>query len=308
MARSDTLHFIDVDVTGLVQDWASGYLDNHGLALRGVESGAVNVVFDTKESFLTSHAPELEVALRGAASRGRKGDRSDRYPGSRGPAGPASTQGHQGDPGRGPQGPASAYRVRQGPAGPEGPRGLTTRGAWDAVTSCAPDDLATDAGQSWLAVAANTNSQPVRTRAPTGGSSPRRGRRATQDAIRRGRREHRGPRVPPDPRGTGSPRAAGPDRRAGSTGTGGAGWTAGSARDLRARGLPSGASILGAPGDTTLIGAGFTELDAGLETWTSTRLLGAPAPRMRHTAVWTGTTMIVWGGKQLDYQTGRISP
>jgi N-acetylneuraminic acid mutarotase len=64
--------------------------------------------------------------------------------------------------------------------------------------------------------------------------------------------------------------------------------------------LPAGATILGAPGDTTLIGAGFTELDSGLETWTSTRLLGAPAPRLMHTAVWSGTTMIVWGGKQFD--------
>jgi hypothetical protein len=63
--------------------------------------------------------------------------------------------------------------------------------------------------------------------------------------------------------------------------------------------LPSGASILGTPGDTTLIGAGFTELDAGLETWTSTRLLNAPERRWAHTAVWTGTTMIVWGGRDL---------
>jgi hypothetical protein len=44
----DTLHFVDVDVTGLVRDWATGLLDNHGLALRGVAGGAVNVVLDTK--------------------------------------------------------------------------------------------------------------------------------------------------------------------------------------------------------------------------------------------------------------------
>jgi hypothetical protein len=62
----DAMHFIDVDVTGLVQDWAGGSLDNNGLALRVVEGGAVIVIFDTKECTLTSHAPE-------AASRDRRG-------------------------------------------------------------------------------------------------------------------------------------------------------------------------------------------------------------------------------------------
>ena len=37
-----TLHFINVDITSLVQDWISGAVDNHGLALRGVEPGAVS--------------------------------------------------------------------------------------------------------------------------------------------------------------------------------------------------------------------------------------------------------------------------
>ena len=91
VASSDTLHFIDVDVTGLVQDWAEGFLDNHGLALRGSGSSAVNVIFDTKEGILTSHAPELEVAL-GAAGA----------PGPTGPTGPQGEQGIQGE--RGEQG------------------------------------------------------------------------------------------------------------------------------------------------------------------------------------------------------------
>ena len=120
VASGHTLHFIDVDVTGLVQDWASGALDNHGLALRGVGSGAVNVIFDTKESILTSHAPELEVALAGGGE-----------PGPQGPAGPAGPQGEpgpqgpQGDSGiQGPEGPAGPQGV-PGPAGPQGPQGAT---------------------------------------------------------------------------------------------------------------------------------------------------------------------------------------
>lgn len=33
-----------------------------------------------------------------------------------------------------------------------------------------------------------------------------------------------------------------------------------------------------------------------MKGWTPTPLAGAPAPRVRHTAVWTGSKMIVWGG------------
>jgi hypothetical protein len=51
--------FVDVDVAGLVREWAAGSLENHGLALRA--DGAANVSFHTREGFLTSHAPSLEV-------------------------------------------------------------------------------------------------------------------------------------------------------------------------------------------------------------------------------------------------------
>ena len=50
VVSGDTLHFIDVDITGLVQDWASGAQRQHGLARGGVESGVVNVIFDTKNA------------------------------------------------------------------------------------------------------------------------------------------------------------------------------------------------------------------------------------------------------------------
>jgi hypothetical protein len=39
-------------------------------------------------------------------------------------------------------------------------------------------------------------------------------------------------------------------------------------------------------------------------TWTPTTLTGAPAPRNNHTAVWTGSEMIVWGGYVGPLNTG----
>jgi N-acetylneuraminic acid mutarotase len=62
-------------------------------------------------------------------------------------------------------------------------------------------------------------------------------------------------------------------------------------------GAPSGSMVLGAPGDTTLIGAGYTEIAPNLiNWWTATTTAGAPSGRINHTAVWTGSRMIVWGG------------
>ena len=54
---------------------------------------------------------------------------------------------------------------------------------------------------------------------------------------------------------------------------------------------------MGAPGDTTLIGAGYTEIAPyRFDYWTATTRTGAPSGRYDHTAVWTGSKMIVWGG------------
>jgi len=49
------------------------------------------------------------------------------------------------------------------------------------------------------------------------------------------------------------------------------------------------------------------------DIWTPTSLTSAPAPRILHTAVWTGSEMIVWGGTDLfnttDFNTGgRYNP
>ena len=47
--------------------------------------------------------------------------------------------------------------------------------------------------------------------------------------------------------------------------------------------------------------------DAAAGTWTTIAKNGAPADRARHTAVWTGSTMIVWGGTgSADFATGGV--
>jgi N-acetylneuraminic acid mutarotase len=39
------------------------------------------------------------------------------------------------------------------------------------------------------------------------------------------------------------------------------------------------------------------------DSWTPTATVGAPSPRYDHTAVWTGTEMIIWGGGYSDGST-----
>jgi N-acetylneuraminic acid mutarotase len=48
--------------------------------------------------------------------------------------------------------------------------------------------------------------------------------------------------------------------------------------------------------DFTKLGSGG-RYDPAADTWTDTSLAGAPAPRNLHGAVWTGSRMIVWGGR-----------
>jgi N-acetylneuraminic acid mutarotase len=62
-------------------------------------------------------------------------------------------------------------------------------------------------------------------------------------------------------------------------------------------GAPPGSMVLGPPSDPTLIGAGYSEVaPTSINYWTATATIGAPTARSRHTAVWTGSEMIVWGG------------
>ena len=44
------------------------------------------------------------------------------------------------------------------------------------------------------------------------------------------------------------------------------------------------------------------------DSWTATSLVGAPSGRTNHTAVWTGSVMIIWGGSNFSTTGGRYSP
>jgi outer membrane lipoprotein-sorting protein len=143
VASASEKQYVHVDITALVQDWASGFVPNNGLALRGVAPG-VHVSLDTKENGTTSHGPELEVALAGTGLPGPQGPQGD--PGSPGPQGET-----------GPQGP-------QGQAGPQGPEGATGPGnlmaskaallQWyrqDYAVGIFPSSLAFDGANVWVA-------------------------------------------------------------------------------------------------------------------------------------------------------------
>ena len=49
-----------------------------------------------------------------------------------------------------------------------------------------------------------------------------------------------------------------------------------------------------AAGNLSATGAAYDPL---VNTWRTLTNAGAPAARTDHTAVWTGTAMIVWGGR-----------
>lgn len=51
----------------------------------------------------------------------------------------------------------------------------------------------------------------------------------------------------------------------------------------------------GIPSTSVVLGDGAA-YDPASDTWTPISMVGAPAPRFRHSAVWTGSRMIVWGG------------
>jgi N-acetylneuraminic acid mutarotase len=73
--------------------------------------------------------------------------------------------------------------------------------------------------------------------------------------------------------------------------------TLGSTITVGGGGTPSGSFLLGNPGDATLVSAGYAELGpSSVDSWLATTTTGAPDARRYHTAVWTGSKMIVWGG------------
>src|SRR5262249_23510857 len=81
------------------------------------------------------------------------------------PTGPAGSQGATGATGpQGPQG-ATGATGQQGPQGAQGPAGtdgtsFTFRDAWNSTDNYIVNDVVTDQGETWMAVAANTSSQP----------------------------------------------------------------------------------------------------------------------------------------------------
>jgi N-acetylneuraminic acid mutarotase len=46
------------------------------------------------------------------------------------------------------------------------------------------------------------------------------------------------------------------------------------------------------------------EYNPTTNSWKPLSTLGAPSPRDMHTAVWTGTVMIVWGGFDFNFLSG----
>jgi N-acetylneuraminic acid mutarotase len=74
-----------------------------------------------------------------------------------------------------------------------------------------------------------------------------------------------------------------------------------------------GRAVAGAGADYTLPQISDTSVGCIGDTWTPTNLTGAPDGRVSHTAVWTGSEMIVWGGDpcffSCDVNTGgRYNP
>src|SRR5450631_2601255 len=124
--------FVVIDITGLVQAWANGTATNDGVAL-ALTTSTGNFSLDSKEATLTSHQPELDLALGGPAgpvgpqgpigatgSQGTTGAKG--ATGATGPIGPQGVQGKQGITGAtGSRGPTGLT----GAVGPQGSIGLT---------------------------------------------------------------------------------------------------------------------------------------------------------------------------------------
>jgi Collagen triple helix repeat (20 copies)/Kelch motif len=196
-----------------------------------------------------------------------------------GPAGPAGPTGPAGTTGAtGPQGPAGLTGATgsqgvKGDTGAIGPTGNT--GAPGATGAQGPIGLTGATG-------------PQGVKGDTGAIGPT-GNTGAPGAT--------GPQGPAGPTG-----ATGPQGFIGLTGATGSQGPIGPTGSTGPQGPPgptgvSGSMVLGAPGDTTLIGAGYTEIaSTSIYYWAATTTTGAPSGRQLHTAVWTGSKMIVWGG------------
>ena len=97
ISSANVSQFVLIDITTLVQDWLNGTVANNGIALK-LTSSAGGISFDSKESPLTSHEPELEVTLADPGPQGPQGQQGPAGPqGAQGPQGPAGPQGVSGN-------------------------------------------------------------------------------------------------------------------------------------------------------------------------------------------------------------------
>jgi hypothetical protein len=161
--------FVLIDITSTVQGWLSNPSSNNGVALALVGSAGW-FSFDSKESFLTAHQPELEIVLTGlAGATGPQGPQG--LTGATGPTGVTGGPGQQGLTGAtgaigaiGPTGPMGLVGP-QGPAGMNGTNGtgFNFRNAFDPSATYAVNDVITYSGSTYVAIAPNqgpSNSNP----------------------------------------------------------------------------------------------------------------------------------------------------
>ncbi len=166
LASSNCNTFIVIDITATVQGWLTTPSSNNGIALALVGSSGY-FSFDSKESVLTSHEPELEIVVGGTGAQGPPGPQGPAGP--QGIQGPAGTQGPQGT--QGPAGPTGPQGIQgnpgitgaTGPQGPMGPAGINNRGTWASITQYQVNDSVSYDGASWIALLPNLNSAPTPT-------------------------------------------------------------------------------------------------------------------------------------------------
>jgi hypothetical protein len=123
VSNSSLNNFLLIDITSTVQGWLSNPSSNNGVALALVGSTGY-FSFDSKESFLTAHQPELEIVLSGpAGAQGAQGSQGPQgSTGATGPTGPTGATGATGA--TGPMGPPGlSITGAQGPQGIPGPQG-----------------------------------------------------------------------------------------------------------------------------------------------------------------------------------------
>ena len=177
--------FVLVDITSLVQDWASGAVANNGIALELTTPGG-SFSFDSKESLLTSHEPELEIILAGGAGvQGPQGVQGATGP--QGPAGPAGPQGLPGIP---------------GPAGPPGPP-ITFQGNWNNTTIYTTGAAVFYNGSSYIALSTNLGVTPGTSNNVAWALLAQQGASGASGAA--GPAGSQGPQGPPGPQGPQGP-------------------------------------------------------------------------------------------------------